>query len=150
VTRALSLACRGCTRCRGQPVLLDGASVGRWRDRPGRHAHGPRPRPDGRAERRHPGDSLRSISDVSAALCPQGGPTGGRAAAPLESVLVANRGEIAVRIFRTCARLGVRAIAVYSDADARSAHVALADQALRIGPPPASESYLKTRAILKA
>ncbi len=63
---------------------------------------------------------------------------------------MANRGEIAARIFRTCARLGVRAIAVYSDADARSAHVALADQAVRIGPPPASESYLNTRAILKA
>jgi 3-methylcrotonyl-CoA carboxylase alpha subunit len=68
----------------------------------------------------------------------------------IDSVLVANRGEIAVRIFGTCRRMGVRTVAVYSDADAQSAHVAYADQAVRIGPPPASESYLNARAILQA
>jgi len=68
----------------------------------------------------------------------------------IESVLIANRGEIAVRIMRTCRRLGIRTIAVYSDADAQALHVAEADAAYRIGPPPASESYLNQTAILAA
>ena len=66
------------------------------------------------------------------------------------SVLVANRGEIACRIIRTLRRLGIRAIAVYSDADRLARHVALADEAIRIGPPPAAESYLRIDAILDA
>src|SRR5687767_7381061 len=68
----------------------------------------------------------------------------------LNSLLIANRGEIAVRIIRTCKRLGVRIIAVYSDADARAMHVALADEAVRIGPAPAIDSYLKGEAIIEA
>jgi 3-methylcrotonyl-CoA carboxylase alpha subunit len=67
---------------------------------------------------------------------------------PFESVLIANRGEIAVRIIRTCRGLGVRSIALYSDADARAMHVAEADEAFRIGPPPAAESYLNSAAII--
>jgi 3-methylcrotonyl-CoA carboxylase alpha subunit len=66
------------------------------------------------------------------------------------SLLVANRGEIACRIMRTAARLGLRTIAVYSDADAGAAHVALADEAVRIGPAPVRESYLNIEAILAA
>jgi len=66
------------------------------------------------------------------------------------SLLVANRGEIAVRIMRTCRRLGIRTIAVYSDADREARHVAFADEALRIGPAPARESYLRPDAILEA
>jgi acetyl-CoA carboxylase biotin carboxylase subunit len=66
------------------------------------------------------------------------------------SLLIANRGEIAVRVIRTAKRLGIRTVAVYSDADASALHVALADEAIRIGPPPARESYLKVEAILAA
>jgi acetyl-CoA/propionyl-CoA carboxylase biotin carboxyl carrier protein len=67
-----------------------------------------------------------------------------------ETVLVANRGEIAVRVIRTLARLGIRSVAVYSDADAGARHVREADLALRIGPAPARESYLSIDAILDA
>jgi 3-methylcrotonyl-CoA carboxylase alpha subunit len=66
------------------------------------------------------------------------------------SVLIANRGEIACRIIRTLRRLAIRSIAVYSDADRRARHVMLADQAVRIGPAPAAESYLRIDAVLEA
>ena len=66
------------------------------------------------------------------------------------SVLVANRGEIALRVMRTCARMGIRTVAVYSDADARSSFVRAADTAVRLGPSPAAESYLRMDAILGA
>lgn len=65
-------------------------------------------------------------------------------------ILIANRGEIACRIIRTCHRLGIKTVAVYSEADARALHVQQADEAVLIGPPPASESYLNAPAILKA
>ena len=57
-------------------------------------------------------------------------------------ILIANRGEIACRIIRTARRMGIATVAVYSDADARAPHVAMADEAVRIGKAPASESYL--------
>jgi 3-methylcrotonyl-CoA carboxylase alpha subunit len=65
-------------------------------------------------------------------------------------VLIANRGEIAVRIARTCRRLGIPSIAVFSDADAGGMHVAAADRAERIGPAPPRESYLSIAAIIEA
>ena len=67
-----------------------------------------------------------------------------------ESILIANRGEIACRIARTCRRLGIRSIAVYSDADASARHVREADSAVRIGPPDATRSYLDAEAIIAA
>ena len=68
----------------------------------------------------------------------------------LQSVLVANRGEIARRIIRACRALGIRSVAVHSEADAGWPHVADADEAVAIGPPPARESYLHVERILDA
>jgi acetyl/propionyl-CoA carboxylase alpha subunit len=67
-----------------------------------------------------------------------------------QSILIANWGEIARRIMRTARRMGLRTIAVYSDADAEAAFVREADEAVRIGPPPAAESYLRSELILEA
>ena len=66
------------------------------------------------------------------------------------NVLVANRGEIAVRVIRACKELKIRTVAVYSEADADSMHVQLADEAICIGPGPSSESYLKIERIMSA
>ena len=67
-----------------------------------------------------------------------------------DTVLVANRGEIAVRVMRTLRGMGIRAVAVYSDADAGARHVLEADEAVRIGPPPAVSSYLDIEAVIAA
>lgn len=67
-----------------------------------------------------------------------------------EKILVANRGEIAVRIIRTCKELGIRTVAIYSEADANSMHVQLADEAICIGPAPSSDSYLRVDRLISA
>ena len=67
----------------------------------------------------------------------------------IQKVLVANRGEIAVRIIRSCREMGIESVAVYSDADRSAMHVRYADEAYRLGPAPSNESYLNVDAIIK-
>ncbi len=67
-----------------------------------------------------------------------------------QKILIANRGEIACRVIRTARAMGIATVAVYSDADASAPHVRLADEAVRLGPAPAAESYLKAELILAA
>src|SRR5436190_10124592 len=67
-----------------------------------------------------------------------------------EKLLIANRGEIACRIVRTARRMGLRTVAVFSEADRNAMHVSLADEAVCIGPPPAKDSYLNIAAIIAA
>src|SRR5207237_8318633 len=65
-------------------------------------------------------------------------------------ILIANRGEIAVRIIKTCRRMGIATVVVYSEADADSMAVEMADEAVLIGPPPAAQSYLQADKIVEA
>src|SRR5260370_12780161 len=67
-----------------------------------------------------------------------------------EKILIANRGEIALRIHRACREMGIKTVAVHSTADDTAMHVRLADESVCIGPPPARESYLHIPAILSA
>jgi acetyl/propionyl-CoA carboxylase alpha subunit len=67
-----------------------------------------------------------------------------------QKILIANRGEIAVRLIHACHELGIEAVAIYSEADEHAQFVRLADEAVPIGPPPPTESYLKAEAIIQA
>jgi acetyl-CoA carboxylase biotin carboxylase subunit len=67
----------------------------------------------------------------------------------IKKILIANRGEIAIRIMRSCREMGISTVAVYSEADRTSMHVRYADEAYFIGPSPSSESYLKMDKILE-
>jgi len=72
------------------------------------------------------------------------------AAARIRKVLIANRGEIACRVIRACREVGIKTVAVYSDADREAVHVRMADEAVALGPPPARESYLVAEKLLEA
>src|SRR2546429_6627298 len=119
----------------GQAVLLHRAAVARRSDRPDGHPDGAWAGLVGRGQRAAGTRSLRRFQDVSGMF---------------DSVLIANRGEIAVRIIDTVRKLGMRAIAVYSDADADARHVRESDLAIRIGPAAARESYLSIDRIIAA
>src|SRR5690606_36706542 len=67
-----------------------------------------------------------------------------------KKILIANRGEIAMRIIRTCREMGIKSVAVYSTADRDSLHVRFADEAICIGPPPSKDSYLNIPNIISA
>src|SRR4026207_1656283 len=69
---------------------------------------------------------------------------------PFRRLLVANRGEIAIRVIRACRELGIESVAIFSDADANAPPVLAANRAPRVGPAPASGSYLKTTAVIDA
>ncbi len=73
-----------------------------------------------------------------------------RSGPPFRRILIANRGEIALRVIRTCRELGTEVVAVYSDADSGAAHVRLADASVRLGAAPATESYLRSDAVIEA
>ena len=68
----------------------------------------------------------------------------------IKKILIANRGEIAVRIIRACREMGIETVAVYSEADAEALHTQLADEAVCIGPAPSSQSYLSMENIISA
>src|SRR2546425_3415009 len=68
----------------------------------------------------------------------------------IRRLLIANRGEVALRIVRACRELAIESVAVYSDADARAPHTLAADRAIAIGPPPATDSYLSIPRLLEA
>ena len=68
----------------------------------------------------------------------------------IEKILIANRGEIAVRVIRACREMGIRTVAVYSEADKDALHTQLADEAVCIGPAPSAESYLNMQNLISA
>ena len=103
-------------------------------------------------ERARGGDARarRARSGSAAAAGRAGGGSAPADGLPFERVLIANRGEIAVRVARTLRRLGIESVAVFSDADAGAPHVRAADRALRLGPAPAAESYLSVERVVDA
>src|SRR5271156_1394557 len=116
--------------------------MGRWRDRSGRHATGAGPRACGGGECADRADQVRPVSDVT--MAPQA------QYRRFRTLLIANRGEIAVRVIRTARAMGLRTVAVYSEADRNAMHVAEADEAVLLGPARARDSYLNIERVIEA
>jgi acetyl-CoA carboxylase, biotin carboxylase subunit len=98
---------------------------------------------------------VRLASDAADAISSEKRPARKAAGQPLcntmfKRILIANRGEIAVRVIRACRELGIESVAIYSDIDRAASHVREADYAVAVGPPPAAESYLNTQRIIEA
>ena len=98
----------------------------------------------------NPSSSSRLPEPTLFPTCDQAIAAGLRRFVMIQKVLIANRGEIALRIVRACRELGVKTLAVYSEADEQSLHVQLADEAICIGAAPSNESYLKADRIISA
>jgi 3-methylcrotonyl-CoA carboxylase alpha subunit len=94
--------------------------------------------------------AMKSLHHMKSNLSTQRKPIDASDPIKLNKILIANRGEIACRVIRTSRRLGIKTVAVYSDADILSDHVKLADEAVYIGPAPASQSYLNGEKIIEA
>src|SRR5579871_4616668 len=87
---------------------------------------------------------------MSSVTAPSSHASKSRERASMNAVLIANRGEIACRVIRSCRKLGLATVAVHSEADAHALHVAMADKSFALGPPPARESYLRVDRVLEA
>jgi hypothetical protein len=92
----------------------------------------------------------KSITPLCPLFIPHSSPSRGCIQSMFKKILIANRGEIALRIIRTCKEMGIKTVAIYSTADRDSLHVRFADEAVCIGPPPSSESYLNVPRIMAA
>src|SRR5262249_2885229 len=125
----------------GQSVLRHRAALGRRRDRSRRHAARARAWSVGCGQRADRAHEIRPVQDVTMKS---------KMYRRFRTLLIANRGEIACRVIRTARAMGLRTVAVYSEADRDAMHVAMADSAVLLGPARARDSYLNVEAVLDA